>query len=203
MRALASTLYTLRPQHKYPIFIVLIKDYINFCHYVPLMIGKWTWNIGGMIQGTTGVLRWKLVPVPLRRPQTSHNGRSEIEPRPPWLKAGCLVLVIPRIKDQVIPVQTWAGREISRWLRLSHFKTVGTWRWEAVSHKNWQLLRATETFLVLISVRDWVDPRAIGLSAKNSNATGGNRIHDLVPWSAVWPQYRHKLGNNLCLLCES
>jgi hypothetical protein len=156
-----------------------------------------------MIQGTTGVLWWKLVPVPLRRPQISHNGHSEIEPRPPWLKAGCLGLVIAWIKGQAIPVQTWAGPEISRWLRLSHFKTVGTWRWEAVSHKNWQLLRPTETFLVLISVRDWVDPRAIGLSAKNSNASGGNRIHDLEPWSAVWPQYRHKLGNNLCLLCES
>jgi len=41
------------------------------------------------------------------------------------------------------------------------------------------------------------------MSTKNSSDIGGNRTRDLMAWSAVWPQYKYKLGNNFYLLCES
>jgi len=32
-------------------------------------------------------------------------------------------------KGKAIPLQTWRGSEVSRRVRLPHFKTIGTWRW--------------------------------------------------------------------------
>ena len=46
------------------------------------------------------------------------------------------------------PLQAWTGPEGSSRLRLPDFRTIGTWRWQGCQ------------FLVLISDRGWVDPRA-------------------------------------------
>jgi len=32
-------------------------------------------------------------------------------------------------KKKAIPLQTWAGPEVSKSLKLPDFKTIGTWRW--------------------------------------------------------------------------
>ena len=57
-----------------------------------------------------------------------------------------------KVKGKAIPLQAWTGPEGSRDLRLPDFKTIGTGRFYL-----------HEIFLVLISVRGWVNPRAIVL----------------------------------------
>jgi len=34
-----------------------------------------------------------------------------------------------KCKGKAIPLQAWTGPERSRSMRLSDFKTIGTWRW--------------------------------------------------------------------------
>jgi hypothetical protein len=54
-----------------------------------------------------------------------------------------------------IPLQALTGPEGSRRLRLPDLKTIGTWRWQGCQPY------APTAFLVLISVRWWVESRAI------------------------------------------
>jgi hypothetical protein len=38
-------------------------------------------------------------------------------------------IYIGRWKGKAIPLQAWTGPEGSRRLRLTDFKTIGTWKW--------------------------------------------------------------------------
>jgi hypothetical protein len=129
------------------------------------MIGKWTWNIGGMsLTRATEILRWKPVPMPLLRPQISHYGRSEIEPRPPWWKAGSFGLgPWAPLKGQVTLYRPGQALRFAGVWGYHFSRQSAPEGGKAVRHTHWQPLHPTGIFLVLISVRGWVDPRAIGL----------------------------------------
>jgi hypothetical protein len=64
--------------------------------------------------------------------------------------AGDILLNVTLGKGTAIPVQTWTGTEGSRRLRLPDFMTTPA------------IFTLQEIFLVLISVRGWVDLSAMG-----------------------------------------
>jgi hypothetical protein len=70
-----------------------------------------------------------------------------------------------KVKVKQSHYRPWQALRDSRRLRLPDFMTIGTWRWQGcqlvLSALRTGRLYPQETFLVLISVRGWVDPRAI------------------------------------------
>jgi len=56
-------------------------------------------------------------------------------------------------KGKAFPVLAWTGPEGSSWLRLTDFKTVGTWKWQGCQPSAPVAFTLQEIFLVHISVR--------------------------------------------------
>jgi len=62
-------------------------------------------------------------------------------------------------KGKEILLQAWTGPEGYRKWRLPDFQTIGTWRWQDCQPYTPAAFTHQELFLVLISVREWVDPK--------------------------------------------
>jgi hypothetical protein len=100
-------------------------------------------------------------------------------------------------KRKEIPTLAWTGPEGSRKMRLPDFKTIDT-KVVRLSAQSFGRLHPQEIFLLLISVRGWVDSwhivRPEGLCQWKSDSKG-NRTCDLSAGSVV-PRQR-KINKNL------
>ena len=129
-------------------------------------------------------------------------------------------------KGKAVPLQAWSGPEGSRKLRYPDYMTTAQDGGKVVSLTQRPPLLPQEMLLVLISVRDWVDPRDIVRSEgfcqwKIPVTPGGNEpttfrfvaqhlnhcatavpiyIYIIVKWSLYRPGVAQRVGRGIALL---
>jgi hypothetical protein len=95
-------------------------------------------------------------------------------------------------KGKEIPLQAFTGPEGSRRLRLSDFKTIGTWRWQGC--QPYAPVAVTPRKYSWYSFLLETGHSAAGrMPMKNSNETIGNRSRDLPVCSPVPQPLRHRV----------
>jgi len=78
-----------------------------------------------------------------------------------YLTTDGIWMATSRLKDKAVPLQAWSGPEGSRMLRFTDFMTTAQDGGKVASLPHRPPFYPQEMLLVLISVRGWVDPRAI------------------------------------------
>ena len=101
-----------------------------------------------------------------------------------------LCLQWARDKTKAYPVQAWRDPECSRRWKFPDFKKIGTKIWQTCESFATATCTSQDIFLIIISVRRWVDPQdhsgaEIIISMNICNDKTGNRNRDFPTCSGI------------------